>query len=470
MNLWSCAATPLSAGDFVLCFGMAAVFVVLARAAGRPKPTARAAFLDDAGYAWPEAFVALFAAEVSALTVVGVPAAAFVGGLSYAQFFVGSLLGRAACWWLAPRLREGGAVTVYGWLGRRLGGETGRAAAALFCGGRLLASALRLVAGALALQVVTGLGAAWWALALAVCAALLVGRGGLRAVVYTSGWQCLAVFSAGAAVCAYAVAQIPGGAHAALRFAGDGGRLAFYRGGTAWLTDGTLFWPACVNGAAGALAAFLADHDLTQKLLACRSDADARRAIAASAAAAAAVLSLLLAAGVCLFAFYTAHPALAVPDRFDKILPHFAATVLPSPLRGLVAAAIFLAAVDLPVSALSAASWCDVAAAGAELPAAARWALAAGWSAALAAAALWLMTPGPAVGWSERLWSAAQGPLLGLALLAAARGRPRRWVAPGSLAVALVVVLGLARGGRVDASWLILFGALAAGGAAWLLA
>ena len=462
MTPWACEPTPLRALDAALLGAAAAAFGLICRFAGPARGTADDAFLAGRRLAWWEAGVALSSAEVSGLTLVAVPAAAFSGGFGYMLFFAGSLAGRAGAASLVSKLREERAVTVYGLAGKKFGSSWARAAALLFCAARAVSAALRLVAASVALSLLTGLGPAWAALLLCAAAAAYTGYGGLRGVARASLLQAAVYLGACAAVVYYILNQTPGNLHGALSAAGEAGRLT--------LQDAGPWWSAGLSGAAGALAGFAADHEFAQKLLACRSDADARRALGLAAALSAATLLLLLAAGTSLLGFYHAHPALAVPDRLDQIFMHFAATVLPAPLRGLLAAAVFFAAVDLPLSALSAASWADLGPGGARLSAHARWLLAAGWSAALFAAALTMLGSAEPLSWAEQAWPLASGPLLALTLAACLRRpRPQHWAALAAAGACAGAVLALARLGAegLDFGWISAFGIAGCCAAAW---
>ena len=461
VSLWGWSRGPLGWADFGLLAVLLGAFGWSAWSAGPCGDSACGAFLDDRRWSWWKAALALLASEISALTIVALPAAAFAGGWIYAQFFMGALLGRAVCWWLIPILREGSTVTVYGWAGARLGKPTACAAAALFSVGRWLSSSLRLAVAAMALSLLSGPGPGWCILLLCVAAGAYVGRGGLRAVARASAVQCGVMLCAVAASGCYVFRHIPGGFHGAWRIAAEGGRLAFYEGAGS-------FAVACLYGLVGAFAGFAADHELVQKLLACRSDMEARRALAASTAASAVALVGLLGFGTCLYAFYRAHTALAVPERLDDIVTHFAATMLPAPLRGLLAAAVFMAAMNLPLSSLSAVTWSELGPGREPLGSRMRRGLAWSWAAALGAAALALLSRPMLERLAIDAWPVAAGPLLGLVLAAAARRR--RGALPAAAAV--VVSAGLAfaahRGAfSLDAGWLIPVGAVVTLALAW---
>lgn len=458
MGAWSLSRGSLGWLDGAALLLACAALAWLCRRAGPARETAEDAFLASREASWWSAGLTLLASEISALTLVAVPASAFMGGWGLGQYFLGSLVGRALSGKLLGRLREGRPLTVFSWLSARLGAPAGKTAALLFCAAWVPASALRLASAALALGVMTGLGSSWCVLLLAAAAALYMGRGGLRAALAAGVYQALLCAAVTLAVVVYLLLQTPGHIHGALRLADEGGRLAYPSslGG---------FAAALLHGLVGALAGFTADYQFSQKLLACRDRTEARGALAVSVIGSAVSLAALLGLGTCLYAFYRAHPALAVPDRVDLIVPHFAATVLPPGLRGLFAAALVLAAVDLPVNALSAVAWCDLGPGRADLPKTARWSLAAGVAALLAGLALVLVAQGdgPIASACAAAWPAIAGPLLA-AVLAGALRPSRGWVPAGVIAAGLGIAGWLARGGY-DAGWVTMAGFIAAGAA-----
>ncbi|MDE2039977.1 MAG: hypothetical protein KGJ45_08150 [Elusimicrobia bacterium] len=394
----------MAAADAGMIFAAFAAFWIVVLCAGPAGACAQDAFLDRRAAPWWLAALSAASSEISALTLLAIPAAAFARGWGLVQVFAASLIGRAIGWWMLPRWRSRGELTVYGAAGSSLGLAARRISAGLFCSGRGLSSALRLAVAAAALSFVCGPSPEWCLAFLAVLAAAAIGYGGLRAAIWTGALQALFVAAAVACAAAYAVGQIPGGAHFVWNLAARSGRLSVFAGGIspfAWLA-----------GLAGGWAAFCADHEICQKFLACRSDRDARKAMAAAAALSASALALLLCLGTCLLGYYGAHPALEIPTRLDYLLPHFSATILPGPLRGLVAAALLLTAADLPLSSLSAVSWSDLGGGGERLGAPARWALAAVWAALLSTAAAWMLDSQSLALWGMRAWPAVSWALL----------------------------------------------------------
>jgi Na+/proline symporter len=227
---------------------------------------------------------------------------------------------------------------------------------------RLLGSAVRLMAAALAVSILMG-----WPLAptIAVFVAisiLYIAAGGVQAVVWTNVFQALMFLLAGAVTLGYLVASIDGGVGAIADTAGRAGRLDIVTWGPApgdpdfWrrvLTEPNIVWVAVLNGLVGSMAAFGTDHDLMQRLLTVETRRRSQLTLALTPLGTLLTLIIYLGLGAALFTFYAQHPALPV-SRPDEILPHFVQQVMPAVLRGLMLSAIVLASIDSPLGSLAA--------------------------------------------------------------------------------------------------------------------
>ncbi|MBI4371909.1 MAG: hypothetical protein HY552_06400 [Elusimicrobia bacterium] len=414
-------------------FAVLGVMVLAAWFGGLGVRTPEDYFLAGRRLPWWVAALSLVATELSVMTVLGISASAFHGNWTYLQFFAGAAAGRVlVALAFVPAIHRSGAVTIYGFLGGRLGPCSRAASAGLFFASRLLAAAARLAAAGAAAGLLMG-----WPpeLALALLAGvgtLAVVWGGLRAAVWANAVQALVVLGAGAMVGALLLRRLDGGLDTGLFLAAAGEKLR-------WFDAGPSLWPVLLGGFIGSAAGFGTDHDLMQRALAARSPAAGRRAVLASIAGSLASLLIFLSLGTLLFVYYKQNPGLALPDSPDGIYPHFLATSMSARLRAAALAGIVLASIDLPLPALSAAFVEDVwkpaaGAPGRELLLARGIAL---WAALSLAALAWNLIENPgALVFAVKAGVLAGGALLGVFALAACPGR-RRDRGP---AVALAVV------------------------------
>lgn len=319
--------------------------------------------------AWA-ACLSFVATEVSAVTLISVPATAYRENWQYAQFFIGSFAARAAiAFYFIPAFYRYQVTTIYEFLRHRFGPETQYAAATFFFITRLLASGVRLMAASLAISVLLG-----WPIAPTIVAFVLVGLiymlyGGVRAVVWTGVWQALVFLAAGVGSVLFIAHLVPGGWQGAWTLAGDAGRLDFWNWGPSardpdfWrrlFSDPNIVWIAILNGFFGSLAAFGTDHEMMQRLLTVETRAASQRTMLTTPFLSLGVLLVYLAIGSGLFAFYQTHPGASLPAKLDAIFPHFIGAEMAPGLRGLLVAAILMASIDSPLMSLSASFVNDV--------------------------------------------------------------------------------------------------------------
>jgi SSS family solute:Na+ symporter len=315
------------------------------------------------------ACLSFLATEISAVTIISVPATAYSENWEYVQFFVGSSLAKwAVAFLFIPAFYRHDVTTIYEFLAHRFGQASQVTASLFFFVTRLLGSGVRLMVAALAVSILMG----WplgWTIALFIAVSILyIGTGGVTAVVWTNVFQALMFLGAGLATLVFLVTQVDGGAATILRVAGEAGRLNVVNWGPApgapdfWrrvLTDPNIVWVAVLNGLVGSTAAFGTDHDLMQRLLTVETRRKSQWTLSLTPLGTLATLAIYLSLGAALYTFYAQHPELAV-SRPDEILPHFVRQAMPAVLRGLMLAAIVLASIDSPLGSLAASFVTDI--------------------------------------------------------------------------------------------------------------
>jgi len=326
-------------------------------------------FLARRRVPWWAACLSFLATEISAVTIISVPATAYSENWEYVQFFVGSSLAKFAVAFLfIPAFYRHDVTTIYEFLAHRFGRASQVTASCFFFVTRLLGSGVRLMVAALAVAILMG-----WPLAptialFVVISILYIAAGGVTAIVWTNVLQALVFLGAGAVTLGYLLTQIDGGAGAVLVTAGGAGRLDVINWGPApgdadfWrrvLTDPNIVWVALLNGLIGSMAAFGTDHDLMQRLLTVETRQQSQRTLALTPLGTLATLAIYLSLGAALYTFYAQHPELPL-SRPDEILPHFVRQVMPEVLRGLMLSAIVLASIDSPLGSLSASFVTDI--------------------------------------------------------------------------------------------------------------
>src|SRR5438874_1991427 len=192
---------------------------------GRQRDTADF-FLARRRVPWWAACLSFLATEISAVTIISVPATAYSENWEYAQFFIGSSLAKLAVAFLfIPAFYRHEVTTIYEFLAIRFGRASQVTASIFFFITRLAGSGVRLMAAAVAVAVLMGWPLVPTLVVFTVVSILYIVTGGVKAVVWTNVFQALTFLLAGGVTLAYLVSHIDGGVGAIVRMAGEAGRL-----------------------------------------------------------------------------------------------------------------------------------------------------------------------------------------------------------------------------------------------------
>jgi len=369
MPTWFSGSSSLTWPDYAVLFFSLACLIAIGLLFAREQRDTIDFFLARRRVPWWAACLSFLSTEISAVTIISVPATAYSENWEYFQFFVGSSLAKFAVALLfIPAFYRYDCTTIYEFLGHRFGQVTQVAGSCFFFVTRLLGSGVRLMAACLAVSILIG-----WHIVptiglFTVVSILYIAAGGVKAVVWTNVFQAATFLVAGGVTLIYLVSQVHGGVAAILVVAGAAGRLNVIDWGPApwaadfWtrvLTDPNIFWLAILNGFVGSMAAFGTDHDLMQRLLTVETRQESQRTLALTPLATLLTLILYLGIGAGLYAYYAQRPELSVP-RPDDIFPHFIESAMPVVLRGLMLSAIVMASIDSPLGSLSASFVTDI--------------------------------------------------------------------------------------------------------------
>ena len=326
-------------------------------------------FLARRRIPWWAACMSFLATEISAVTIISVPATAYSENWEYFQFFIGSSLAKFVVALLfIPAFYRYNCVTIYEFLAHRFGGASQVTASIFFFVTRLLGSGVRLMAACVAVAVLLGW-PVWPTIVLfSMVSVVYIALGGVKAVIWTNVFQATMFLVGGGLTVAFLVSQIDGGIGTMLRTSAEAGRLNVINWGPApgepdfWrrvLSDPSIVWLAVLNGLVGSTAAFGTDHDLMQRLLTVETRKQSQRTLALTPIGTLVTLLIYLGIGAGLFTYYVQHPNAGLP-RPDEILPFFVRTAMPEVLRGVMLAAIVLASIDSPLGSLAASFVTDI--------------------------------------------------------------------------------------------------------------
>ncbi|MBI4642785.1 MAG: sodium/solute symporter [Deltaproteobacteria bacterium] len=340
---------------------------------GREEKSTADFFLGGRKIPWWAACLSFVATEISAVTLISVPAVAYMENWEYAQFFIGSFLARIVIAFLfIPAFYRYNCTSIYEFLRHRFGPETQIAGSLLFFITRLLASGVRLMVASLAVSVLIGWPLIPTILLFSVICILYIAWGGIKAVVWTNVVQALTFTIAGVVAIAFLLTRIDGGAAAVVAIAGAAGKLQIFNWGPSLpesgfptflkslFTDPNLLVLATLNGFFGSMAAFGTDQELMQRLLTVKTRKESQKTMLLTPIGSLLVMLIFLFIGACLYAFYAQNPGVPLPDKLDKIFPHFIEQTMPPLMRGLMLAAIVLASIDSPLSSLTSSFVTDI--------------------------------------------------------------------------------------------------------------
>ena len=355
--------------DYAVVLASLVVLLAIGGAFTRQQRETADFFLARRRIPWWAACLSFLATEISAVTIIAVPATAYRENWEYAQFFIGSSLAKFVVALLfIPAFYRYNCVTIYEFLAHRFGTASQVTASIFFFISRLLGSGVRLMAACVAVAVLMGW-PVWPTIVLfSLVSIVYIALGGVKAVVWTNVFQAVMFLVGGGLTVAFLVSQIDGGVVAMFRTAAEAGRLNVINWGPApgdadfWprvLSDPSIVWLAVLNGIVGSTAAFGTDHDLMQRLLTVETRKQSQRTLAVTPLGTLVTLAIYLSIGAGLFTYYAQHPTAGLP-RPDEIFPFFIRTAMPEVLRGVMLAAIVLASIDSPLGSLSASFVTDI--------------------------------------------------------------------------------------------------------------
>lgn len=327
---------------------------------GRGQKDARDYFLGSHAMPWWAVMGSIVATETSALTFLSVPGDAYGTGYLFLQLVFGYVVGRIAIsFTLLPSYFQGELSTAYALLETRFGPGARRFTSVLFMVTRVLAAAVRLAVPAIPIALLLGIPVWTAVLLLAAGTAVYTFLGGIKAVIWIDLIQVFIYLSGAILALGYLISRSPNGLSGAFAFAAAHGRpvrLFDFR------LDFSLpytFWAGLLGGTFLTMASHGADQLIVQRLLACRTLRDARRALIGSGFVVLVQMTMFVTIGVALFAFFGARPvdpSAAASGAFgspDQIFPTFIVRHLPPLLSAYLVAGMFSAAMCSESSALN---------------------------------------------------------------------------------------------------------------------
>lgn len=337
---------------------------------GKDQRNTRDYFLGSRNIPWWGIGVSIVAAETSALTIIGVPAIAYGGNIMFIQMIVGYVIARIIlAVVMVPHYLSGEIYSPYQLLEQHLGRGPRRMAGAFFLFLETMAAGVRVFVACIPVRLILGdqicslgglvdpiLGAILLFVGLSL---LYTYIGGVKAVIWTDAVQFGLFLAGGVFALFYIPTLVDGGWSAAMKLAGDAGKID-------WLNTRFTFsapfniWMGVIGGTVMVLSTHGAEQLIVQRVLACKTVADGRKALALSAVLIFPLMLTFLLVGVLLWVFYQTHPfKIPLPEgrpgikSNDFVFPIFMMTEVPHILKGFLIVAILSAAMSSISSAIT---------------------------------------------------------------------------------------------------------------------
>jgi SSS family transporter len=317
------------------------------RLKGRQTST-RDFFLGGRKIPWYAVAASSIATTISAVTFIGVPALVYAtnGNFVYLQLALGGIIARIlVARFLVPLYYEKEFYSPYEYMSDRLGPVIGRITAGMFFLGGILGQGVRVYATALVLELMTGWSLTESIVVIAMFAVLWTCMGGIATVIWTDFVQFFVLVGGGIVALIFILNGLPDGWNSLVATGQEAQKFTLLD----FSTDPRIaftFWAALIAMPFQNVAVYGTDHLFVQRLLCCRNQREAQKA---------------LTVGAGLYAFYQHHPlpaefAAVIAEKGDRIFPAFIISELPAGLRGLLIAGVLSAAISSLDSILAALS------------------------------------------------------------------------------------------------------------------
>lgn len=320
-------------------------------------------FLGGRNLPWWAVSGSIMASQLSAVTIIAVPGAIFAEGGNL-LFLQGTLLGFVAAkllmaWLFVKPYYEQKIYSPYDFIENRLGAGVSQLSRVLFLASTILGQGIRLLTVALVLSVVVDIPVSQSVLVIGIFAVIWTLMGGITTVIWTD-FILFAVMLVGAALSLLTIINgLPFGIMEAVRQLDEAAKLKLIDF-TADPTRTWTVWTGLICFVIFELAQNSVDQVITQRIMCCRNEKEARKAVLGSLGIV--LFSLLMAAvGLGLWLFYREHAldarsAAFLTEQPGRAYPYFIVHNLPTGVSGLLIAGIFAAGISTLDSALAALS------------------------------------------------------------------------------------------------------------------
>src|SRR3989454_413154 len=327
---------------------------------GKDQKNTRDYFLGSKNIPWWGIGLSIVAAETSALTIIGVPGTAYASNIGFIQMIAGYVIARIIlAVVMVPHYLSGEIYSPYQLFANTLGQSGRRMAGGLFLLSETLAAGVRVYVACIPIQLLLGI-QILPAIVLFVSLSLLYTYvGGVKAVIWTDAVQFGLFLAGGLFTLLYIPQLFDGGFKEVFSVAARQGKLNWLNTHFS-LAKPFNIWMGVIGGTVMVMSSHGAEQLIVQRVLACRSVADGRKALVLSAVVIFPLFMIFLLVGAMLWVFYQNHPfQIPLPESRpgikaqDFVFPIFMVTEVPHLLKGFLIVAILSAAMSSVSSALT---------------------------------------------------------------------------------------------------------------------
>lgn len=295
---------------------------------------------------------AFVSTEISAMTIVGVPASSFSGSWSYLQFFIGSAISRILIAYIfIPVFYNFGCVTIYEFTGKRFSNSVRVVSSFFFFFTRLFASGIRLYAAAMTISVILDTSLLLTIAIFVIVSLFFISWGGIRSVITNGAYQAFVFYLTGASIIFLGLKMNEISFLTAADLLYAKGKLQIFNISLN-LKEFDTFILAFLNGIFGSFASFGTDYEMMQKLLTLSTRKKSQQVILWTCIASFILVILYLFSGSLIYLYFQS-ASVNYLGNSDEIIAYFAVNFAGSGFKGLILLSVFLATVDLPLLSLS---------------------------------------------------------------------------------------------------------------------
>src|SRR5919205_539798 len=310
-------------------------------------------FLADRNIPWWAIALSIVAAETSTLTIISIPGLAYDTNLQFLQVVFGYVVGRIVISFvLLPHYFRGDLYTAYELIERRFGKQLRSLTAGLFLLTRAAAEGVRVYAVSIVVSIALGTGQVTSIAIITALTLIYTFEGGLAAVIWTDVVQ-TAIYVGGTIVGLTTILHLVPGGWNAIHAAADSVHKLRVFDFTPDFWKPYTFWSGLIGGGFLTTASHGTDQLIVQRLLAAKSELQAKVALLSSGVAVLLQFALFLLVGAMLYGFYKLAPPATPFAKTDDIFPTFIVTKMPHGISGLMIAAILAAAMSNLSAALN---------------------------------------------------------------------------------------------------------------------